>query len=75
MGENSPSATLIENVVLSLPGVSSAKFNADSRNGIFEFSLENCSARKIVDAIESLGYLAEPVLKVAKQIYCQQLVG
>lgn len=74
MSENSPSGVLIENAVLALEGVLSASYNAENQTGIFSFSLENCSARKIVDAVEGLGFSVEPILKCAKQIYSQQLV-
>jgi P-type Cu+ transporter len=74
MSENSPSGMLIENAALSLEGVLSASYNADCQTGIFSFSVESCSARKIVDTVESLGYSVEPILKAAKQIYFQQLV-
>jgi copper chaperone CopZ len=74
MAENSPSGMLIENAALALEGVLSASYDADCQTGLFSFSLESCSARKIVDAIESLGYSVEPILKAAKQIYFQQLV-
>jgi hypothetical protein len=74
MSENSPSGILIENAALSLEGVLSASYEADCQTGIFTFCLEKCSARKIVDAMEGLGYSVEPILRAAKQIYCQQLV-
>lgn len=74
MSENSPSGLLIENAALSLEGVVSASYDADSQTGLFSFSLGSCSARKIVDVIEGLGYSVEPIIKAAKQMYSQQLV-
>ncbi|CAB3374777.1 Hypothetical predicted protein [Cloeon dipterum] len=73
MGNASCSFDVIESRVLTLPGVSKAAFDPDTRVGTFEFSLDSCSARQIVNVLEAEGFSVEPIVKSAKQIYCQQM--